>query len=306
MSVNAAAERGPPIGRIHAQSPALSARPWRLPRCSRCPPPSEAEPDADTVVARVNGEEITLGHMIVARATLPAAVPGSCRPTCSSTRSCEQLIQQTALMQAAYRRSAAACRAVAGQRAPLAAGGRGARGGDAAARSTEEDIEAAYDAEYADGFGGDEFNAVAYPGRDRGRGRRRSRPSWTAAPISPTLAAEKSTGPSGPNGGELGWFGPGMMVPEFEAAVMALEPGEVSEPGADPVRLARDQAERRAQEGRAGARRRCATRSRGELRARRGRRQDRGADRAPRPSNSVRNRRAGPRDPRCNLDLVRN
>ena len=43
-------------------------------------------------------------------------------------------------------------------------------------------------------------------------------------------ARERSTGPSGPNGGELGWFGPGMMVPEFEAAVLTLEPGDVSDP----------------------------------------------------------------------------
>lgn len=44
------------------------------------------------------------------------------------------------------------------------------------------------------------------------------------------LAKEKSTGPSGPNGGELGWFSAGMMVPEFEDAAMALEVGEVSAP----------------------------------------------------------------------------
>jgi peptidyl-prolyl cis-trans isomerase C len=44
------------------------------------------------------------------------------------------------------------------------------------------------------------------------------------------LAAERSVGPSGPNGGQLGWFTAGMMVPEFEEAVFALEPGEVSEP----------------------------------------------------------------------------
>ena len=44
------------------------------------------------------------------------------------------------------------------------------------------------------------------------------------------LAAERSTGPSGPNGGQLGWFGPGMMVAPFEEAVVALEVGEVSEP----------------------------------------------------------------------------
>jgi peptidyl-prolyl cis-trans isomerase C len=44
------------------------------------------------------------------------------------------------------------------------------------------------------------------------------------------LAQEKSTGPSGPNGGQLGWFGAGQMVPEFEAAVLALEIGNVSQP----------------------------------------------------------------------------
>ena len=44
------------------------------------------------------------------------------------------------------------------------------------------------------------------------------------------LAQEKSTGPSGPNGGQLGWFGPGQMVPEFEATVLVLEVGSVSQP----------------------------------------------------------------------------
>ena len=45
-----------------------------------------------------------------------------------------------------------------------------------------------------------------------------------------TLAQERSTGPSGPNGGELGWFGTGQMVPEFENAVTGLEVGAVSDP----------------------------------------------------------------------------
>ena len=43
-----------------------------------------------------------------------------------------------------------------------------------------------------------------------------------------TLAKEKSTGPSGPNGGDLGYFGRGAMVPTFEAAAFALAAGDYS------------------------------------------------------------------------------
>lgn len=44
------------------------------------------------------------------------------------------------------------------------------------------------------------------------------------------LAVENSDGPSGPDGGELGWFGRGAMVPAFEEAAFALSKGEVSAP----------------------------------------------------------------------------
>ncbi|MEO0497316.1 MAG: peptidylprolyl isomerase [Pseudomonadota bacterium] len=46
------------------------------------------------------------------------------------------------------------------------------------------------------------------------------------------LAKEKSTGPSGPAGGDLGFFGKGRMVPAFEAAAFELEAGSYT---AEPV-----------------------------------------------------------------------
>ena len=59
---------------------------------------ADSAPDADTVVATVNGEDITIGHMIIARATLPEQyqqVPADVLYNAIL----DQLIQQTALVQ---------------------------------------------------------------------------------------------------------------------------------------------------------------------------------------------------------------
>jgi peptidyl-prolyl cis-trans isomerase C len=44
------------------------------------------------------------------------------------------------------------------------------------------------------------------------------------------LAKEKSEGPSAPRGGDLGWFGKGRMVKEFEEAAFTMTPGQLSMP----------------------------------------------------------------------------
>jgi peptidyl-prolyl cis-trans isomerase SurA len=44
------------------------------------------------------------------------------------------------------------------------------------------------------------------------------------------VAREVSEDGSAAAGGDLGWFGPGVMVPEFEEPASRLAPGEISEP----------------------------------------------------------------------------
>jgi peptidyl-prolyl cis-trans isomerase C len=44
-----------------------------------------------------------------------------------------------------------------------------------------------------------------------------------------SLAREFSTCPSKSSGGDLGWFGPGKMVPAFESAVKRISVGSLSD-----------------------------------------------------------------------------
>ncbi len=63
------------------------------------------------------------------------------------------------------------------------------------------------------------------------------------------LAMEKTTDPSGKqNGGDLGFFSKGMMVPAFESVAFTLEPGTISRPGAVRFRLAHHQGRGKAHE----------------------------------------------------------
>lgn len=189
--------------------------------------PAAAAPGVETVVARVNGEEITLGHVMVARVALPQQYQ-QLPPDVLYGAILDQLIQQTALKQAGAdadpihvrlaleneRRSLLAAEVIEGVM-------RAATGADA--------IRAAYDARYADGFGGEEFNAAHILVETEEQAQEVRQLIEDGADFAETAKA-RSTGPSGPGGGDLGWFGTGQMVPEFEAAVLALQPGQVSAP----------------------------------------------------------------------------
>jgi len=99
----------------------------------------------------------------------------------------------------------------------------------AMAEISDEELQAEYDAQYADADPVEEFNASHILVETEEEAQALIDALADGADFA-ELAAESSIGPSGPNGGQLGWFTAGMMVPEFETAVFELEAGEVSVP----------------------------------------------------------------------------
>lgn len=186
-----------------------------------------ATADPSVVVATVGGTEITVGHMIVAWASLPPQYQ-ELPDDVLFKGILDQLIQQTALQQQFTgelpkrvelqieneRRSLTAGEAINGiMQSPIA----------------EEDVQAAYDEEYSNTQQEQEYNA-SHILVDTEEAALAVVEELAGGADFAAVAREKSTGPSGPNGGQLGWFGKGAMVPEFEEAVIALEPGAVSAP----------------------------------------------------------------------------
>lgn len=181
---------------------------------------------AETVVATVNGTEITLGHLIAARQTLPQEYQAV-----DDARLFEailnQIVQQELLKQTAGDTSDALRYQLENEERVVIAGH--ALDGIAEAAVTEEALNAAYDAKFADFEPGREYHAahILVPSEEEAM---ELVVALDEGADFAELAREKSTGPSGPNGGDLGWFGLGMMVAPFEEAVVALEDGEVSRP----------------------------------------------------------------------------
>jgi peptidyl-prolyl cis-trans isomerase C len=190
--------------------------------------PLAAQPvSGATVVATVNGVEITLGHMHVLRNQLPQqyqALPDEIL----FNGILEQLIQQTALagtMEGRLtRRDEIALensrRAYLASAALMAAAG---------AAVTEEAIAAAYAERFAGREPDREYNAshILVSTREEAEA---LRAQIEAGADFAELARQHSRDGAAQNGGQLGWFGLGMMVQPFEEAVVGLKVGEVSQP----------------------------------------------------------------------------
>lgn len=186
--------------------------------------------DAGTVLATVNGSDITLGHVVALLDRLPQQYK-DLPDDRLYTGILEQLVDQTIFAQSlsaspetdSYRMRLT----VENERVALLANR--VITDLSVADVSDADLQAAYDAKHADFEGEPQFNASHILVATEEEALALIETLNGGADFA-ELAKEKSTGPSGPNGGELGWFGLGQMVPPFEAAVTGMDVGAISAP----------------------------------------------------------------------------
>ncbi len=188
--------------------------------------PALAQDGGETVVATVAGEDVTVADLRVALGGLPeeyrnlpgeALLPGLI----------DQVVQQRALALTVEEVPEEVERELAGIRRGRLANLAIMRHLEGAV--TEEDVRAAYEAQVEGFEGATEYDA-SHILLESEEAALAAIAEIEGGAAFADVATERSTGPSGPRGGALGFFGAGQMVPEFETAVQALEVGAVSAP----------------------------------------------------------------------------
>lgn len=191
-------------------------------------PVGAQDASSQTVVAKVNGVEITLGHLIAAREALPDQYKSLPNETLFKGIM-DQLIQQAALEQTVEGK-------LSMRDALQLENSRRDFMSNVALMAVVEDavtdvaLQAAYDARFAEFAPQKEYSA-AHILVDSQESANALKAELDGGADFATLAKDNSTDVgSGANGGDLGWFGLGMMVPPFEEAVVAAEIGKVTDP----------------------------------------------------------------------------
>lgn len=182
---------------------------------------------ASTVLARVGEAEITVGHLIVARQSLPSQFQ-TLPDEVLFEGLLDQLIEQTLLAQSLEEPlQRQELLLIENERRGLNASLALAR--IARAAVTEELLQEAYEAAYGAAEPEPEFNAshILVSSEEEAL---EIRELIMQGGDFAALARERSRDGAAAAGGMLGWFGVGMMVQPFEDAVLQLEVGEVSPP----------------------------------------------------------------------------
>jgi peptidyl-prolyl cis-trans isomerase C len=179
------------------------------------------EANLDTVVATVSGTELTIGHMLDVKRQLPEQYQ-TLEGSVLFNGIIDQLIQQELLSGTITDDPSWLGTAMENQRRNILSSV--VINALRANAITEDTLQTAYASKFPEGSGEQEYKAshilveteqevrdllvMLDDGADFGG-----------------LATEHSIGPSGPRGGDLGWFGKGQMVTPFENAVMGMDAG---------------------------------------------------------------------------------
>jgi peptidyl-prolyl cis-trans isomerase C len=182
---------------------------------------------ADTVVATVNGVKITLGHMIALRESLSSEYQ-SLPDDVLFKGIFDQLVQQEVLAQSVPELGPR-------QLAIIDNDKRGFVSGMAieliiAKAVTDEALQKAYDERFKDAKPQTEYNAAHILVATKEEADKLKADIAGGADFAEMAMQYSSDTGSGAQGGDLGWFGLGMMVKPFEDAVVAAKVGEVTEP----------------------------------------------------------------------------
>ncbi|MBJ3761590.1 peptidylprolyl isomerase [Maribius pontilimi] len=184
-----------------------------------------AAQDADTVVATVNGNDITLGHMIAYRQSIGDRAGDVPAPQLFDGI-LDQLISMTVLADGRELSDTARLILENEERSLKA---RTVIDEASATEATNEEITEVYNEIFADFESEPEFDASHILVETEEEAQAIIEELDGGADFA-DLAKARSTGPSGPSGGALGWFKPGQMVPTFDEAVQAMAVGDIAGP----------------------------------------------------------------------------
>ena len=189
-------------------------------------PLAAQETNLATVVATVNGTKLTLAHMLDIKRQLPQQYK-NLEDSVLFNGIIEQLIQQQLLASSVETPPSWLPTAMENQERNLLS--TIVIDDIRAGALSETALQSAYDAKFPAGGGEEEYQASHILLETQGKARELLKLLDDGADFA-TLAQEHSTGPSGPRGGDLGWFGKGQMVPDFENAVLSMTPGTYAGP----------------------------------------------------------------------------
>lgn len=182
---------------------------------------------AATVVATVNGVEVTLGQMIALRENLPDQYL-SLPDDVLFNALLDQLVQQEALAQSVTAPTSRDQANLTNDRRAYLSGV--VIQGVVETAITDEALQAAYDERFKEAEPQKEYSAAHILVDTEEKAKELKTQLDGGADFSELATVNSIDTGSGAAGGDLGWFGLGMMVKPFEDAVVAAEIGKVAGP----------------------------------------------------------------------------